>query len=237
MATTGTYAFNPSAADVVLNAFGMLQKRRTDLTYEMLENAGFQCNMLGIDFTNRNPNRWKMATVSIPMLLDTPSYTLDPQVVMIGIAYLDTIDSDGDVIATQVLSPFSAAEYAAQPNKLVSNKPNSYFFSLLSPNPTVTVWPLANAANTYILRLQVYTQQQDTRISGGYNIDTPYRFLDAFTWGLASRMVVYYPDPQRPSLAMDLGATFEAKFKLAAEMDQERVALKIRPNLSTYFPR
>jgi hypothetical protein len=85
--------------------------------------------------------------------------------------------------------------------------------------------------------VQTFKQQQDVRLDGGYTLDTPYRFLDAYTFALAARLAVYYPDPARPTLAADLNTAFETKFALAAQLDQERVNLRVSPSLSSYFPR
>ena len=234
MATSGTYAFNPSAADVILNAFGMIGKRRSQIDTEMLENAAYQAQMVGVDFTNRNPNRWQMETFDVPLLNGVATYTLQPQVVAVSIVYIDTVASP---VLTRVIGPLSATEYASQANKTQEGVPTSYFFSLLTPQPTLTLWPVPQATDTHLMRIQTFKQQQDVRLDAGYTLDAPYRFLDAFTFGIASRMAVFYPDERRPTLAADLNSAYEAKFKLAAEMDQERVNLKVMPTLTSYFPR
>jgi hypothetical protein len=233
MSTTGTYAFNPSAADVLLNAFAMgAGKRRTDIDLEMLENGAYQMQMVGIDFTNRNPNRWQMETYSIALSQSTPTYNLQRQVVAISIAYVDTIDATGTVIATQVCGPLSATDYASLSDKLNENKPSTYFFNLASPIPTLTFWQVPNANNTYIARVQAFKQQQDVQISGGLTLDAPYRFLDAYTMGVAARLALLYPGH---ASAADLDAKYKELFNLAAALDQERVNLRIQPGLSSYF--
>lgn len=232
MPSTQTYAFNPSAADVILNAFGMIGKRRTQIDAEMLENAAYQAQMVGVDFTNRNPNRWQIETFDVPLIASTATYTLQPQVVAVSIVYLDTVATP---VLTRVIGPLSATEYASQANKLQEGVPVSYFFSLLTPAPTITVWPVPADTGVHLMRVQTFKQQQDVRLDGGYTLDAPYRFLDAFTFGIAARLAIFYPDPKRLTLAADLNSAYEAKFKLAAELDQERVNLKIAPTLASYF--
>lgn len=234
MATSGTYAFNPSAADVILNAFGMIGKRRTQLDTEMLENASYQAQMVGVDFTNRNPNRWQMETFDFPLIASTAVYTLAPQVVAVSIVYLDTVATP---VLTRVIGPLSATEYASQANKTQEGVPTSFFFSLLTPAPTITLWPVPQTSGIHLMRVQTFKQQQDVRLDAGYTLDAPYRFLDAFTFGIAARLALFYPDERRPTLAADLNTAYEAKFKLAAELDQERVNLKVMPTLTSYFPR
>ncbi len=234
MTTTGTYAFNPSAADIILNAFGMIGVRRPEITQQHLEDASIQANMLMVDFSNRNPNRWGMETKT--QILDevTPTYTLDAEVLAISIAYLET--TSGGTTTSRVLGPISATDYAAIPQKLNQATPTSYFFSLLTPNPTITIWPVVPSGSSavYTLKMQTFRQMQDVRIGGGVTIDTPYRFLDAFSTGMAARLAVIYPEKLKMSIA-DLDALFEKRFKLAAQLDQERTPMYVRCQMSGYF--
>lgn len=234
MSTTQTYAFNPSAADVVLNAYGMIGLRRAALNTEHFENAAYAAQMVGVDFTNRNPNRWQMATLEIPLVEDDAEYNLQPETVLVSVVYIDTDDAGSP--QTRVLGPLSATEYASIANKEQNGVPTSYFFNLLTPTPTITLWPVPDASPTYTMRVQTFKQQQDFSIRGGLTVDTPYRFLDAFTFGLAARLAVYYP-PEKGLGAADLDSVYERKFALAAALDQERVSLKLTPGISGYFPR
>lgn len=234
MATTGTYSFAPSAADIILNAFGMVGIRRPDITQQHLEDAYLAANMLMVDFSNRNPNRWGMATHT--QILDPlePTYELEPQVLSIAIAYLET--TTGGTTTSRVLGPISANDYAAIPQKLNEAPPTSYFFSLLTPNPTVTLWPVVPTGSSavYTLKMQTFRQMQDVAVGGGVTIDTPYRFLDAFSTGLAARLAVLYPEKLKMSVA-DLEGLFERRFRLAAQTDQEKTAMYVRPQMSGYF--
>jgi hypothetical protein len=236
MATTGTYAFNPSAGDVTLNAFGMIGIRRTALTEEHLENAAFQAGLVGVDFTNRNPNRWQMTEVPFALAAGVPTYNLPPETVAVSAVWLDQALPSGSSIS-RILGPLSATEYAAIANKQQQGSPTTYFFNFLTPIPTLTLWLVPSALPAYTMRVQCFKQQQDTALENGANIDTPFRFLDAFTTQLASRLAGVYPDPNRPTREADLWARFQEVFRLAAALDQERVSLKLSPNLSSYYPR
>jgi hypothetical protein len=129
-----------------------------------------------------------------------------------------------------VLGPISAADYAALPNKGQEGRPTSYFFSLLS-TPTVTVWPTPDDANTYTLKMQTFRQLQDVDLSSGSGFDSPYRFLDCITTGLAARLAEFY----RPEKADKLNTLYERRFALAQKRDQENVNLKIQPNIGIYY--
>ncbi len=233
MTSTNSYNFAPSAADLVLNAFGMIGVRRPEVTQQHLEDAYMAANLLMVDFTNRSPNRWTMETQSQVLSEQTASYDMTARTLAIAIAYIDT--TSNGVTTSRVLGPISATDYASIPNKSQEATPTSYWFNLLS-TPTITVWPVVplNSNVTYTLRMQTFRQIQDVQISSGSTLDTPYRFLDAFSTGLAARLGILYP-PKEPGKVEMLDAVFEKRFRLAAQTDQEKTPLYIRPQMSGYF--
>jgi hypothetical protein len=231
MTSTNTYAFSPSAADVVLNAYAMIQIRRTEMTTQHLQDAYMASNLLMVDITNRNPLRWGLETQTVPLVLGTPTYTLTNRTIAIPVAYITT--TVGSQTIDRVIGPISASEYAAIPNKSQAAPPTSLFFSLLT-TPTVTLWPVPDASVINaggLLNLQTLRQVQDVNLAGGATLDSPYRFLDAITTGLASRLAEMY----RPERAMPLEASYERKMTLALGRDQEQAPLFITPGLAGYF--
>ncbi len=237
MTTTGTYAFDPSAADVVLNAYAMVGQRSTMLTTEHFERAAFQANLVGVDFTNRNPNRWQMVELPFTLTQGVKTYNLPRETVAVSAVWIDQVNSNPAFTPiSRVLGPLSAVDYASIAMKEQQGTPNSYFFSLLTPVPTLTLWLVPNNNPAFTLRAQTFKQQQDTSLRNSATLDTPYRFLDAFTFGLAARLAVLYPDPARPTLPTELKAQYLESFRLAAALDQERVPLRMTPILTGYYP-
>lgn len=232
MVGTGTYSFAPSAADIVLNSFGMIGIRRSEITQHHLEDAYMAANFLMVDFTNRSPNRWTMETQDQILDPSTPTYDLTPQTLAIAIAYIDT--TSGGATTSRVIGPMSAVDYASVANKLQEGIPTSYFLSLLTP-PTVTVWPVApsSSTTTYTLRMQTFRQNQDVQLSNGVGLDAPYRFLDAFSTGMAARLKVIYPE--KAPAGVDFDGLYEKRFTLAAQTDQEKTPIFIRPVMQGYF--
>jgi hypothetical protein len=231
MTTSGTYSFNPSAADLVLNAFSIIGVRRPEITNHHLEDAYLQANLLMVDISNRSPNRWTLETQSQVLTAGTATYDLSARTLAIAIAYIET--TANGVTTGRVLGPISATDYASIPDKDTQGVSTSYFFSLLT-TPTITLWPVPDSATTYTLKLQTFRQQQDVNLASGQTIDAPYRFLDAVTTGLAARLAVLYP-PKEPGKADKLDALYEKRFALAAARDQERTPMYVRPQMSTYF--
>jgi hypothetical protein len=231
MTSTGLYNFSPSAADVVLNAFSMIQIRRHELTTGHLEDASQQFNLLMVDVSNRNPNRWELELVPITLVQGTANYALPARTLSVVVGYVTT--TVGSTTRDRVLGPVSAADYAAYPDKTHQSKPTSYWFSL-TQTPSITLWPIPDAATVSAggtLNLQTFRQTQDVSLAGGATLYAPYRFLDAITTGLAARLASMY----RPDSAILLDAKYEQRMALAQKRDQENVPMRFSPELGAYY--
>ncbi len=235
MATTGTYTFAPSAADLILYSFGMIGIRRAQITTEHLEDAYMAASMAMVDFSNRNPNRWAMETQDVALLQGVPTYNLEPRTLAIALAYIDTSNlATPPTVTSRVLGPLSATDYGSLPVKLTQGPPTSFFFNLATPIPTVSVWPTPDQNGPYLLRLQTFRQMQDVQLAGGLGIDSPYRFLEAVALGIASRLAVSYP-PKAGLGPADLNTAYQNAFQLAAQRDQESTPMYVRPQMAGYF--
>ena len=227
MTSTGTYGWNPSAGDITLNAFGMLQIRRPELTASHLEDAAFQANMLMVDISNRNPERWLMEMVVVP-LTSAATYTLPSRTICVTAATI-TMPGTGD----RAIGPMSAADYAVLPLKTTTAPPTSFWFSL-SATPTVTLWPVPDSATIdagATLNLMTFRQVQDIDFANADSVDCPYRFLDAVTTGLAARLAEVY----RPEKEDKLNLRYEQRIARAIKRDQESVNISIAPSFQDYY--
>ena len=64
MTSSGTYSFDPSAADVASLAYARVGIRRAALTNEHLTDAIFESNFLLSEFSNLQPLLWKSTLIS-----------------------------------------------------------------------------------------------------------------------------------------------------------------------------
>lgn len=222
MTSSSTYAFQPDVGCLILNAYARCNIRAPELTAQHLQDAALECNLLSTQFTNRLPMQYLLETISVSLTDGVATYNLPNRTVAIGLAYatVDGID--------RPLGPISATDYAAISNKSTQGVPTSIWLSL-QPIPTVTVWPVPDQA--YTLNIQSFRQQQDVSVQNGQTLDMPYRFLDAFTAGLAARLARLYA----PALYAVRQQDFEAAFAEASQTDQENVALVIMPQLAGYM--
>lgn len=232
MTTSGTYDFAPSSGDLILNSFAMIGVRRYELTQQHLEDAYIQANLQMVDFSNRNPNCWAQETQTVSLMQSAPTYNLASRTIAVAIAYIDT--TSGSTTTSRVIGPLSATDYAAMPIKLQEGPPTSFYFKLATPIPTVSVWPTPDANGPYLLQLQTFRQMQDVLVPSGVGLDSPYRFLDAFSKGLAYRLAGMYP-PKDPARRAELKTDFLEAFGLAAARDQESTPMYVRPQLTGYF--
>ena len=229
MATTGTYAFNPSLGEITLYAYNLIGVRNTALLQEHLEAARMAANFLCANWSNRGVNLWAVDLITEPLVTDQSTYTVPSNTVMILDAYVTTDQTGEDI--DRIILPISRSEYASYPNKAQQGFPTVYWFDRLI-SPTVTLWPVPNVTNgPRYLKYYRVRQIQDSALQGGTQVEVPYLWLDAFAYGLAARLaLIWAPD----KLAMIKPLADEA-YAVAAEQNTEYAQQYISPMLSGYW--
>ena len=228
MSTSGTYAFNPSIGELVMNAFGRIQIRRTEITQQHIEDAANEANFVQVEFANKLPNLWLAETYDVALSAGTASYPLLARLIAPTAVYL-RIDNNG-VITDRILTPLSTYEYAALPSKTTQGVPNSFWFDR-QETPVVYMWPVPDDNATYTLKMRMISQPQDAKLPGGTTAEIPYRWIDAFTSALAARLAAIY----RPELEAKRQADAERAWRIAATEDTENVPMYIIPATRGYF--
>lgn len=229
MASTGTYAYNPAAANLTMVAFARIGLRRTALTAQHLSDAETEGNLLQVEIGNKQPNAWKQELYAIPLVEGTATYTLPSRLIAIRDAYV-TITSGG-VSTDQIVWALSTYEYDSQANKTQQAVPTAYWMNRLI-TPTITMWPVPDGNATYTLNVRMLSQVQDMAFAGGAQLDMPYRFLDVFVAGLAHRMARIYARDQEQLRKMDY---MDAWANAAAQDVDDNVGLTIAPDTSGYW--
>jgi len=225
---TGTYVFAPTAADIVLFAWSMCNLRPTDLTAQHHIDAGIAANLVMGDISNQNPHRFTMELQTVPLIQGTATYNLAARTIVVPIVTI-AITTGGTTIE-RVLGPISAYEYQAQPTKALQAPPTSYFFNLAA-TPTLTFWPVPDASSTYTANVQSFRQLQDVDFTNSQGVDAPYRFLGAFTAGLAAELAECYA----PAKADKFRALYEGRMLRGQGRDQETTNMSITPALGSYY--
>lgn len=224
--TTKTYDFNPSAATILLNAYARLQIRPTELTEQHLFLGQQVENLVLVEMSNLQPNLWEVGVKSIPLQAGTATYSLPAETVMV----LDVYISQGSPNVDRYINALSRTEYAAIPNKSQQGFPNQYWFDRLI-SPSITFYFVPDTNGPYIARYYAVRQTQDAQVLGDDTIEIPYRWLEAFTAGVAWKLSEIY----RPEVEDKLFMRYQRALQIAMTQDTENVALMITPGMTGYW--
>lgn len=229
MATSGTYTFNPSLGELTLYAFNLCGLRNTSILQEHMESARMGTNLMLARWANQGVNLWAVDLVSTPLVTNQSVYNVDANTVMILDAYVRNDDSGANI--DRIIMPVSRTEYASYPNKEQPGYPTVYWFDRLVA-PTITLWPVPNTDNGP-QRLEYYRvrQLQDANMAGGQQVEIPYLWLEAFAYGLASRLAQQWA----PQMFPGLKAMADESYGIAALQNVEQAQQYISPLLSGYY--
>jgi hypothetical protein len=131
-----------------------------------------------------------------------------------------------------VITPISRTEYADQPRKKDQARPTTVWWNR-QIDSVLTMWPVPDQG-PYTLFYWALVQIQDAALAGGTTLDLPYRFLEAFTAGLAAKLAEKYPPPP-PNTIERLEARAAMQWQQVSSQDSEDVPLYITPALGSYF--
>lgn len=228
MATTGTTAYSPAAANLTLTAFGRIGIRRTEITAQHLADAETEANLVQVKLSNLQPNLWTTELISTTLVESTATYTMPANIIALQAVYITT--TAGGSATDRVIWPYSTFEYASIPDKTQEGSPTSYWYSRLS-TPEISLWPVPDDAATYTLNIRAVTQIQDVSFKSGTTLDLPYRWLDVYVADLAHRLSRIYAQPLEAARKADAAEAWAN----AATEDQERVPLYVNANLGGYW--
>jgi hypothetical protein len=231
MATSGTYAFNPSLGEITLYAYNLCGLRNTSLLQEHMEAARMAANMLCANWSNRGVNLWAVDLVSVPLVQGQKTYDVDLNTVTMLDAYMVIDDGNGQPI-DRIILPVSRTEYASYPNKETEGFTTTFWFDrLISPNPTVTLWPVPDGSSAQYLKYYRVRQIQDSNLANGTQVEIPYLWMDAFAYGLAARLAIIWA----PDKAQLLKPLADEAYTIAAEQNVETAQQYISPQISGYY--
>lgn len=224
--TSGTYNFFPSTGEIGLTAFGRIGIKRTAITASHMAEMRNAANFLLSEWSNQTPNLWEVGLTSVNLVAGTATYNVNPEIVMI----LDMYISYGSPSFDKLIMPISRSEYASYPNKTQQGVPTTFWFDRLI-SPTFTLFPVPDSAFTYTANYYAVRQTQDAELTGAQNPEIPYRFLEAFTSGIAWKLSEIYA----PQLEDKMFARYQRAWGIAATQDTENVPLYITPGIGGYF--
>lgn len=225
MATSGTYAYNPSLGEMTLYAYQLIGVRPTAVLQEHMDAARNAANMMLANWSNRGVNLWAVDLVTTPLAQGSSVYSVDANTVMILDAYIEY----GNPSVDRVILPISRTEYASYPNKGQQGFPTTFWFDRLI-SPTITIWPVPDGSQTSLKYYRV-RRIQDSNIQGAQQVEIPYLWLEAFVYGLAQRLALIWA-PDKVAVMKPLA---DEAYDVAAAQNIEQAQQYISPQISGYF--
>lgn len=228
MTSSGTTNFSLSNASMAVAAYSRIGVRRTALIAEHMQDAYIETNLMLSKFSNLQVNLWTVDLVTVPLIQGQTTYNVDPSTIQILDAYISF--AGGNVENDRLIFPISRTEYASYPNKTDQGVSSVFWYDRLI-NPTITLWLVPDATNTYTLNYYRAVQIQDANLASGETPNVPYRFLDAMVSELSHRLARIW----KPELEAARKIDAKEAWDIAATQDVENVPLNIIPTLDGYF--
>lgn len=231
MTTSGTYDFNPGLGEIVLYAYQNIGLRPTSLVQEHFVSARMASNMMLSRWSNEGVNLWAVDLITVPLVAGQATYNIPLNTVTMLDTYI-TIDNGNGQPIDRIITSVSRTEYASYPNKEQQGFPTTFWFDrLISPNPSVTLWPVPDGNSAQFLKYYRVKQLQDSNLTNNQGVEIPYLWMEAFADGLTYRLARIW----NPQLAVALKGQADESYNIAAQQNVENAQQYISPQLMGYY--
>jgi hypothetical protein len=195
-----------------------------------MEDARLATNMLLGRWSSVGVNLWQVDLQTIQLVQGQSTYQVPANTVVMLDAYYSI--NTGSSLIDRIMLPVSRTEYASYPNKDAQGFTTTFWFDrLISPNPTVTLWPVPDGTSAQYLKYYRVRQIQDSNLQNGAQVEIPYLWMEAFAYGLATRLAIIWA-PDKVQLMKPLS---DEAYTVAAEQNVETAAQYISPQISGYY--
>jgi hypothetical protein len=216
MATSGSRDFDLDVSEIIEEAYercGLEVRTGYDA-----KTARRSMNLMFADWANRGVNLWTVRQATITLTAGQAIETLTADVVDL----LDVVVRRGGTDFS--ISRISRSNYLAQPSKTTTGRPSQYFFNR-QILPEITLWPTPeNSTDQLVYYFVRRMEDADALIN---TTELPFRFLPCAAAGMAY-YVALKKAPERVQLLKTL---YEEEFQRAADEDEDRVSLKLQPDI------
>jgi hypothetical protein len=171
------------------------------------------------EWANRGLNLWTVSQATITVTQGVATYTVSADHADILEVVLRRSGTDYEV------ERISRSEYFLLPNKTTQGRPSQFYYDR-KISPVINLWQVPENSTDqivyyYVRRIEDAGTLQNTT-------DMPWRFYPCMVAGLA-----YYLAMKRaPDRMGMLKAVYDEEFTRAAEEDEDRVPLKLQPDVA-----
>ena len=216
MTTSSSRDFNLDVAEAIEDAYercGLEMRTGYDA-----KTARRSLNIMFSEWANRGLNLWTVEQNTQALTSGTASYTFNADHTDLLEVVIRRSGTDFS------LSRMSRGDYLNLPNKDQSGRPSQYYFDR-KITPSVILWPTPDSSSDsliyyYVRRIQDADTLQNTN-------DIPFSFLPCLVAGLA----YYISMKKAPDRIQILKSVYEEEFQRASDEDEDRVPLKLTPDI------
>lgn len=216
MATSGSRDFDLDVAEIIEEAYercGLEVRTGYDA-----RTARRSMNLMFADWANRGVNLWTVRQATTTLTSGQATVTLGADVVDL----LEVVVRRSNTDFT--MSKISRSNYLSQPAKTTEGRPSQYFFNR-QITPEITLWPTPENSTDQLIYYYVRRiEDADALVN---TTELPFRFLPCAAAGMAY-YVALKKAPERVQLLKTL---YEEEFQRAADEDEDRVSLKLQPDI------
>jgi hypothetical protein len=211
MTTSGTTAFSPNVLEIMEEAASRAGfELRSGYQWD---SASRSMNFLTSEWANRGINLWMIDSGTISLVANDAQYDFPADTVDV-IRFVVRDDSSTDYYLERI----GVGTYAQIHNKTQTGRPLQGWVERLVDFPRINLWPVPDRAYTLVYWRLRRIQDAGTPLN---TMDLPFRFLHAFTAGLAYQLAL-----KNPELPMDrltaLKLMYEEELQRAQSEDRGR---------------
>jgi|TARA_X000001382_G_scaffold31110_1_gene20067 hypothetical protein len=216
MATSNSRDFDLDVAEIIEEAYercGLEVRTGYDA-----RTARRSMNLMFADWANRGVNLWTVRQATTTLTSGQATITLGADVVDLLEVVVRRSNTDFTV------SKISRSNYLSQPSKTTEGRPSQYFFNRQIA-PEITLWPTPENSTDQLVYYYVRRiEDADALVN---TMELPFRFLPCAAAGMA----YYIALKKAPERVQLLKTLYEEEFQRAADEDEDRVSLKLQPDI------
>lgn len=215
--------------EAVLYAYGLCGVRRTALVQQHFEDARIATNMLMGRWSADGVNLWQVDLQVVPLVAGQRAYSVPNNTIVILDAYW-SLNNGQSSTQDRILTPISRSEWASYPNKDQQGFATVYWLDRLLA-PTVTIWPVPPTNVQACLKYYRLRQTQDSNLANGQNVEIPVYWLEAYVYGLATRLAAIWA----PERAAGLKTFADESYGIASRQNIESSMIYVSPMTNSYW--
>lgn len=215
MPVSGTYAWDPSVNDLIVEAFERAGIDESAIKANMYSSARRSFNYLLVAWQTRGVKQWLIEERSVTLTAADATPTIDARCIDIVDMVLRRSGMETPV------HPISRSQYLEIPDKAQTGRPDRFWLARQQGAAVLTLWPTPENSTDVIVFNQLRRAQDIAEPNTATSTETPdlhYLWLDAAAAELAKRVSLKFA----PKRYDQLGREARDAYELASQEGRER---------------